>query len=134
MLLDNLGAVINSLRDVSLKHFGAISLETTVGTLRDIECTGLDLGWLVAHVERRYAARKALKIPKRIEAKRKEVEAAQVQVDLVRTALQQREATLAERQTELAELERQQELSAGGAPPVTSTEPVTLGLFPEEAP
>lgn len=94
-------------------------------------CGGLELGWLISHMECMYELRWAFKIPLRVEAKRREVERAQERVDLARTALAQREIDLRDRQAELeAILRGKEELEAAGRVAFTKINPVSKGLFP----
>lgn len=98
MLLDNLASVLNSLNAISLKLFGLISLEDGKGALADLQdYGGLELGWLISHMERMYESRRAFKVPHDVEMKRMEVERAQARVDLARIALAQREIDLRDR-------------------------------------
>lgn len=95
MLLDNLASVLTSLHTIPLKQSGQISLEDGKGALADLQnCGGLELGWLTSHMERMHKSRRAFKVLRRVELKRREVERAQARVDIACTALAQRETVL----------------------------------------
>lgn len=63
--------------------------------------SGLEVGWLIAHMERMHSSRRAFKLTFWVEARQRAVERAQEKVDLTRAALAQREADLRDRHAEL---------------------------------
>ena len=136
MLLDRLADVLDSLRHIPLKKFGETSLQDAKGALLDLQnMGGLEVGWLISHMERMYSSRRAFKFPLRVEAKRREINQARERVDMTRNLLVQREADLRDREAELEVLLREKaEYEAAGGEIFGRDDPVTKGLFPDPPP
>lgn len=136
MILNNLATVIDSLHNIPLKKFGDSSLKDAKEGLVDLQTmSGLEVGWLVAHLERMHSARRALKLSFWAESKQREVERAREKVDLTRAALAQREEELREREVELqAALRERSDFEAAGGEIFEKDVPVTRGLFPRPPP
>jgi hypothetical protein len=133
MLLDRLADVIDSLRTIPLRKFGELSLQDSRGTLLDLQdLGGLEVGWLIAHLERMYNSRRAFKFPLRVEAKKREIDRAKEKMDMARAMLAQGQAELRDREAELEVLLREKaEYEAAGGDVFERDDPVTKGLFPE---